>query len=150
MMRWHCKASCVLELGVCYMLCFKRSVVTIVANSLFKLASAVAWISSAVKSSPPKPFLLKVAVASETRKVSNPKLPAILAVVDMQWSVVKPTITRLVIFKLSSCSFRSVPIKALFTFFLITGSLLIGFTKSLKSFPSFDSCNKDSGLDEQC
>jgi hypothetical protein len=41
-------------------------------------------------------FLLKVAVASETRKVSNPKLPAILVVVETQWSVVKPTITSFV------------------------------------------------------
>ena len=109
--------------AVCYMFCFKNSVVTIVANSSFKLARAVAWISSAEKFCPSRPFLLKVAVASETRKVSNPKLPAILVVVDTQWSVVKPTITNFVIFKLSSCSFRSVPIKALFTFFLIIGSL---------------------------
>ena len=107
-----------------YMVCIKKFVVTIVANSLLKLASAVAWISSAGKFCPSRPFLLNVAVASETRKVSNPKLPAILVVVEIQWSVVKPTITSFVIFKLSSCSFRSVPIKALFTFFLIIGSLL--------------------------
>ena len=116
------------------------------ANSLFKLAKAVWWIVSASNNSPLIPIRSKVAVASEISKTWNPRFPAILVEVETQWFVVNPTITRSLIPLLSSRSFKSVPIKALFTSLSITGSPPIGLTSSLISNPAWDLCSLDNGF----
>lgn len=54
------------------------------------------WIRSAGKTSPSGPSRSKVAHASPTYHVSNPRLPGILTVVDPQWSVVITAITTVV------------------------------------------------------
>ena len=49
--------------------------------------------ASALYLSPWMPTLACATVASETTKVLNPRFPAILAVVETQWSVVMPVMT---------------------------------------------------------
>ena len=102
------------------------------------------------KCSPLIPFRSNVAVASEIKKVSNPRFPAILVVVEIQWFVVSPTITSELIPKVSKRSFKSVPINALLTSLIITGSPLMGFSWSIISKPGCDLCNFDSGFFELC
>ena len=67
-----------------YRLVINFSESQMVANSSFKLASVVKWISSESYFSPLIPMRSKVAVASEIKYVSYPKFPAILVVVETQ------------------------------------------------------------------
>src|ERR1700685_4138981 len=69
------------------------SVSTMDANSSFRSLSAAACTSAAGRTLPSMPLRSNVAVASSTTKVLKPRLPAIRAVVNTQWFVVKPTMT---------------------------------------------------------
>lgn len=82
----------------------------------------------------------KAAVASEIRYVLKPKFPLILTVVETQWGVVNPVMTTVVkSFDVKYAS-KSVPIKLLFTFFVMTISSDVGATNSFIAKPSFFYC----------
>lgn len=103
------------------------------ANSPLRLARAVRCMRSAGKTPPLGSGRSKVAVASATTTVGKPRFAAIRAVVEQQWSVVRPSITTGPALSARSRCVRSVPMKALLTDFSISGSPAAGRASGLNS-----------------
>ena len=102
-------------------------------------------ISSAGTSSPSGARRSCVAIASPSTQVSNPRFPAMRAVVEQQWSVVSPTsATVSTPCSRRRCS-RSVPMNALLTSLVMTGSPLRGSASGLNSNAGVPGTNRPPG-----